>query len=183
MKTRYLYLSAAIVAIAAAIILLQNPPLPQEEENLGILSSGGENTGLGINQVAPDFALKDSTGNVVKLSDFRGEGVIVNFWASWCPSCVEEMPDIQKAAKQNNVQVLFVNRGESQTVGMTYIERTLPANIEFPVLWDTREEVSKKYILFGMPVTYFIDEEGVIKDRKFGPMDFEEIQSRIQAVV
>lgn len=181
---KYLPLVIVIGIVVAAIVILQNNLTQDGEENLGIIQPIEGEIGFGLGQIAPDFALKDSNGNVVKLSDHRGKVVLVNFWASWCPFCVEEMPDIQNAAKQfDNVVVLFVNRGENQQTGLSYINNELPVKIDYPVLWDTSESVSKKYILFGMPVSYFIDENGVIKDRKFGPMDFEEIQTRIKNVI
>lgn len=187
MTKKYLALIPVVVVIIAVILFIQNDAQPKEETQLGIIEAGETTVSVGLNvgQQAPNFALQDASGTVVKLSDFKGKVVFVNFWASWCPFCVDEMPDIQNAAKQfgDKATVLFVNRGEKPQTGLSYLDTRLPVKITYPILWDPDEKVSKKYILYGMPVSYILDENGVIKDRKFGPMTREEIQTKIKNVI
>lgn len=186
MKTNLGVLFLAILLIVAVIIIVQKPFSIKEESQLGIIKPeiGEVNVGLNVGNKAPNFALEDVSGDVAKLSDFKGKILFVNFWASWCPFCVDEMPDIQNAAKKfNNVQVLFINRGEKPETGSVYLKNRLPVKIDYPILWDPDEKVSKTYILYGMPVSYILDENGVIKFRKFGSMTFEEIQMRLSEVV
>lgn len=190
MKTKYIALIVVIAVIGGAIAYLQIPSkreitIEGKLQQLGILSKIGEdNIGLNVGQIAPDFALLDINGNVIKLSDFRDKIVFINFWASWCPFCIDEMPDIQKVAmKYDDVTVLFINRGENIETAITYVNNRLPVKITYPILQDPGESVSKVYILYGMPVSYIIDKNGVIKYRKFGPLTAEEIESKLQNVL
>ena len=178
----------SIAVIAGIILLLQSPLQPSVTEGfVGSIepASVSANIGVSTGNKAPDFTLEDTKGDRVKLSDFRDKVVFMNFWASWCPFCVDEMPDIQKVANEfgGDVTVLFINRGEKKSVAQTYLDRTLPVKITHPILWDPVETVSKVYILYGMPVSYIIDKDGVIKDRKFGPLTEEEIREKLKAVV
>jgi len=187
MKKNYLTLAAAVIVIIAVIVTIQNPLTSKEESQFGIVEPevSTANVGLNVGNIAPDFVLPDANGDAVKLSDYRGKVVFVNFWASWCPFCVDEMPDIQNSAKSfgDKVTVLFINRGEKQGTGTSYINFRLPVKIEYPILWDKDESVSKVYILYGMPVSYIIDESGMIKDRKFGPLTREEIDNKLRNVL
>lgn len=174
-------LAVAVVIIAGIIFYLQNPltPLP---------SNKGSNIGLNIGQQAPDFELEDVNGKIVKLSDFKGKkSVFLNFWASWCPFCVDEMPDIQNAFEkyENTMVVLAVNRGEPKAKAIDFVTNNLRANakITYPILLDPDEKVSRIYILYGMPVSYFIDRDGIIKDRKFGPLTVDEINEKVKKIV
>ena len=186
-RSKNLPLVLSIVIIAAIILILQNPFQPSSKEFTGIIEPifGSANLGVNVGNRAQDFTLEDSNGNKVKLTDFRGKVVFMNFWASWCPFCIDEMPDIQRVAKEfgDDVTVLFINRGEKKSVAQNYLDRTLPVKIAYPILWDPVETVSKVYILYGMPVSYITDKDGIIKDRKFGPLTEEEIREKLNAVV
>jgi len=177
----------SIAVIAGIIFILENPLQTSVSKSFaGAIEPTSASAGIGVNvdNKAPDFTLEDSKGNKVKLSDFRGKVVFMNFWASWCPFCVDEMPDIQRVAKEfNDIVVLFVNRGEKKSITQNYLDRTLPVRITYPILWDPVETVSKVYILFGMPVSYIIDKDGIIKDRKFGSLTEDEIREKLKAVV
>ena len=184
--SRNLPLALSVAIIAGIILILQTPFQLSSEEFVGAIESisVSSNLGVDVDSKAPDFTLEDSKGNKVKLSDFRGKVVFLNFWASWCPFCVDEMPDIQKVAKEfDNAVVLFINRGETKSVAQNYLDRTLPVKITYPILWDPAEAVSKVYILFGMPVSYVIDENGIIKDRKFGPLTEDEIREKLTSAI
>ncbi|MBI4010209.1 MAG: DUF3179 domain-containing protein [Candidatus Aenigmarchaeota archaeon] len=177
----------SIAVIAGIIFILENSLQTSVSESFaGAIepTSASADIGVNVDNKAPDFTLEDSKGNKVKLSDFRGKVVFLNFWASWCPFCIDEMPDIQKVAKEfDNVVVLFINRGETKSVAQNYLDRTLPVRIIYPILWDPAGTVSKVYILFGMPVSYVIDENGIIKDRKFGPLTEDEIRKKLASVI
>jgi len=145
-------------------------------------SATGETTS-GTARATPDFQLSDLDGNLVSLSNFRGRTVLVNFWTTWCPSCVEEMPLIQRAydeLSQREVSVLAVNIGEN----LDQVEDFMRASsYSFPVLQDSDGNVARAYRITVLPTTFIIDAKGIINDTKIGAFrDFPEIEARIAGV-
>lgn len=113
--------------------------------------------------LAPDFKLKDLDGNDVKLSDYRGKIVFLNFWALWCPYCVEEMPDLnsanEKFAEDGEAIVVTVNAGDSLDKIKKFMEEK---KISLPVLLDSDKSISMEYGASSIPLTYIIDKEGYL---------------------
>lgn len=127
--------------------------------------------GLAAGTEAPDFQLKDLQGNIVKLSDFRGKKVMLNFWAPWCPPCKQEMPEMQKfhEAAGNEISILAVNI-DPQYNSAKFIEKM---GINFPILLDVKDEVNTQYKVMTVPATYFIDDKGIIRDKYLSAMEAE----------
>ena len=129
-----------------------------------------------LDELAPDFRLTDLDGRVVMLSDFRGKTVVLNFWASWCPPCREEMPEFQAlwdargAEGSDDLVVLAVNFLRDDTVGAA--TNFIQANdFTFPVIFDTtRGEVAARYGVRGLPATFFIDRNGIVRTTALGPV-------------
>ena len=114
-------------------------------------------------QPAPDFALKSSSGENLRLSEYRGDVVMVNFWATWCGPCRQEMPLLDEMfSKYERVgfSLLGVNIDENSSKAMNMVSEL---GVSFPVLFDTRKEVSKLYEVDAMPVTVLIDREGTVR--------------------
>lgn len=175
------------IGLAAGLIITpsQNETASNESET-GIIKSPGDGTGVELGETAVDFALRDPEGNLVRLSDFRGKIVFLNFWASWCPFCINEIPDIVEASDElgDEMVVLFVNRGETVAAGQTYIDAKIPIEVDNVIVYDTDEEVYSEYG-FGnfMPISFIIDENGIIQDRKFGPITKEDIIKKVSRVM
>jgi peroxiredoxin len=109
---------------------------------------------------APDFTLKSNTGKNFKLSEFRGQVVLLNFWASWCGPCRQEMPLLDKIQQRYSAlgfTVLGVNVEEDSSKAKAMM-KAVP--VSFPILYDTQNTVSKKYKVSGMPSTVMIDRDG-----------------------
>ncbi len=134
--------------------------------------------GLKVGEKAPDFELKTLEGKTVRLSDYRGKKVILNFWATWCPPCKAEMPDIQKyyTEADDNVEILAVNIDPQYDVKKFVRE----ANVTFPVLLDSNDEVNTMYRILTIPTTYFIDGEGIIRSKYLSVMTIEIIREHIK---
>jgi peroxiredoxin len=113
-----------------------------------------------MNQPAPDFTLKSLSGKNLKLSEYRGNVVLLNFWASWCGPCREEMPLLNYLHNRYEAVgfvVLGVNVEEQSEMARSYI---VDRPVDFPILLDNTNEVSKLYKVIAMPSTVLIDRNG-----------------------
>lgn len=126
------------------------------------------------NCYAPDFILPDLHGEKIALSAFKGKKVVLNFWATWCPPCREELTALQRvynSKKSKNVMVIGVHIGGKPQQVVDFVRE---AGITFPVLLDTNWETASKYHIKALPCTFWIDEKGVIREITLGgPMDEE----------
>ncbi|MGD2162934.1 MAG: TlpA disulfide reductase family protein [Anaerolineales bacterium] len=135
--------------------------------------------------LAPDFSLNTLEGQQITLSELRGDPIIVNLWASWCPPCRAEMPAIQKVYDQNQargLQVLAVNMTyqDSETAAEAFVQEY---ELSFPVLLDMTGMVGNGYQMRALPSTYFIDREGIIQQVIIGgPMSEATLQSAVEAL-
>ena len=112
---------------------------------------------------ALDFTVYDADGNAVKLSDFYGKPIVLNFWASWCGPCKSEMPDFQKACTdlEGEVQFLMVNMTDGSRETLDTAKAFLAdSGYTFPVVFDTDTDAAIKYSVYALPTTYFINAEG-----------------------
>ncbi|MGG3560752.1 redoxin domain-containing protein [Neobacillus rhizosphaerae] len=127
--------------------------------------------GLSIGAKAPDFELKTLTGDTVKLSNLKGKKVMLNFWATWCPPCKAEMPEMEQFSKQtgDDVVILAVNIDPQLDVQGFVNEN----KITFPVLLDAEDQVNEAYQVLSIPTTYFINSKGVIKNKFTGSMTLD----------
>ncbi|WP_019241385.1 MULTISPECIES: TlpA disulfide reductase family protein [Bacillus] len=125
------------------------------------------------NQKAPDFTLENLQGEQVSLSDYKGKKVILNFWATWCGPCREEMPDMEKYYQEagDSIEILAVNMDTDNDV-KGFVENY---HLTFPILLDIKDEMSRPYDIISFPTTYFIDEQGIIKEKHIGQMSYETI--------
>ena len=117
---------------------------------------------------APDFALQDLKGQTVTLSSLRGSPVMLNFWATWCGYCVWEMPYIQQIYEERQdmgLVILAINKRETHAKVQEFMEGN---SLSFTAPLDTDGAISLKYNVSGIPVTFFIDKDGIIQARKLG---------------
>lgn len=114
-------------------------------------------------QAAPDFALKSASGENLRLSEYRGDVVMINFWATWCGPCRQEMPlldELYSRYGRVGFSLLGVNIDDNSSKAM---DMASELGVSFPVLFDSRKEVSKLYEVDAMPVTVLIDREGTVR--------------------
>ena len=113
-------------------------------------------------QAAPALTLEDLSGRVHKLSDYRGNVLVVNFWATWCPPCRAEMPSLNRAAQtlgKAGVRFGAVNIGEAALTISRFVERY---PLEMPVLLDQKQRATQRWAVFGLPTTVVVDRQGDI---------------------
>ena len=136
--------------------------------------------------LAPDFELSTPTGETVKLSDLRGQAVLVNLWATWCPPCRAEMQAIQTVYneyKDQGFTVLAVNMTyqDNRLDIMPFVEEQA---LTFPILLDETSEMASAYQLKSLPSSYFIDREGIINEVVIGgPMAEALLRARIEEIL
>lgn len=134
---------------------------------------------LTVGKPAPDFALTDLNDKPQRLSDFRGKVVFLNFWATWCKPCREEMPSMEVLHKNFEKDGLVVLAVSIDRVTTT---KDIPPfikgmNLTFPVLIDSWGKTDKPYKRMGVPETFIIDQQGVIREIVIGPRDWTRLDS------
>ena len=134
---------------------------------------------LTVGKPAPDFALTDLNDKPQRLSDFRGKVVFLNFWATWCKPCREEMPSMEVLHKNFEKDGLVVLAVSIDRVTTT---KDIPPfikgmNLTFPVLIDSWGKTDKPYKRMGVPETFIIDQQGVIREIVIGPRDWTSLDS------
>lgn len=139
-----------------------------------------------INQQAPEFALKDINGNTVSLSSYKGRVVLLNFWATWCPSCREEMPALNKLSrklKNRNFSIIEVSADRSVSDVKDYLKKH-PSDCT--VVVDDSLSVSRSlYKVFVLPTSFLIDKKGIILKKYYGGEDWDgsEMVSKIESLL
>ena len=145
-------------------------------------SSGGSSTGPKIGSPAPDFTLKDLDGQMVTLSSMRGKIVLINFWATWCPPCKQEMPDLEKAYqkyREQGIVFLGVDQGESADTVRQFVRKN---GYNWMFLLDSYLDVSKSYRASAIPMTFFVDSQGIIRDTQVGPLTLSSLETKLAKI-
>jgi cytochrome c biogenesis protein CcmG/thiol:disulfide interchange protein DsbE len=157
-------------AILMAVLLLAQPVSPKTQAQ-GHLQKDDE---------APGFTLKDTRGRLVRLGDYKGKVLLINFWATWCAPCQAEMPSLVELQKENRSRGL-------QIVGVTYppqhrnsvLRVTRKFRLNYPVLFGTRSMTAAYHIGGVLPVTIVIDRDGKIRERILGTVDPEDFSEKV----
>jgi peroxiredoxin len=184
----------AVVALLIGIFLVnvfQDQQEKKEREEAAQLAKesmdlSNAEQGLSKGDTAPDFELTTLAGEKVKLSDYRGQKVILNFWATWCPPCKAEMPHMQKYYEKNadkeNVEILAVNM-TSMDEGKDAVQAFVDGyELTFPIPMDADGEIGEEYRAFTIPTTYMIDTNGQIQHKIVGPMNQEMMAEMVEGM-
>ncbi|MDN3016658.1 thiol-disulfide oxidoreductase ResA [Paenibacillus sp. BSR1-1] len=137
---------------------------------------------VAVGETAPDFVLTDMQGNKHRLSDYRGQGVFLNFWGTWCPPCKKEMPYINNQYQQfkdKGVQVLSVDIQESELAVNQFAEHY---KLDFPIMIDTDKEVMTAYGIDPLPATFLIDKNGKVIKYSTGEMSEDTVRDFMEKI-
>ncbi len=155
----FLFLLVLVVFLAVAGYAVKNKSLRHK-----IIASGDR---------APDFRLQAPDGRFFSLSDFRGKVVMVHFWATWCPPCVDELPTLARLYPQfsgKDFEMLAVSVDEGGANAVTSFMRQ--NNLDVPVLLDSDRSIAGLYGTYKFPETYIIDRQGVVRYKVIGPRNW-----------
>lgn len=150
----------------------------------GLLLIGTANAAT-VQGKAPNFTLKSNTGKNIKLSELRGQVVLLNFWASWCGPCRQEMPLLEKLQQRYSAlgfTVLGVNVEEDPSKAKSLLK---DISVSFPILFDTQNTVSKQYQVSAMPSTVMIDRNGNMRylHKGYKPGDEAQYQKWVKQLI
>ena len=181
----------AVLIVGASILYnamkdkVEDNSFQMEGENSDDVDDTDENNTDSENIAAPDFTMTDKDGNEVKLSNFSGKPIVLNFWASWCGPCQMEMPDFEEMYKTYGEEVQFVmvnmTDGSQETVESA-AQFITEKGYTFPVYYDTKMEGAYYYSVYSLPTTYFIDAQGYVSASNKGMISGENLQKGIEAI-
>lgn len=160
---KVLAISILVFLVGYAIYFAINPSHPK--------------VGVSEGSAAPDFELKTLSGDSMSLSSVKGKKVIINFWATWCPPCRSEMPDMQKIQDEHkdDVVVLAVNLTNSESSVDTVKSFVDELELTFPVLLDEKGKINNQFEVLSYPTSYFVDENGVIQTKFVGALSYDQM--------
>ncbi|MHA6258483.1 thiol-disulfide oxidoreductase ResA [Sporosarcina sp. CAU 1771] len=170
-KTRLLFRSLTLALLVAAIIFTIYTSITKEKYDV-----------LQVGDDAPDFALIDLNGENHQLSEYKGQGVFLNFWGTWCAPCKKEMPAMGRqyqVYKDQGVQILAVNIAESDFKVRTFADQY---GMVFPTLIDTTKSVMETYNVKPLPTTLLINPEGKIVKIVTGEMSEDDIKGYMEQI-
>ncbi|MBN2286197.1 MAG: TlpA family protein disulfide reductase [Tissierellales bacterium] len=168
-----------ILIFLATLLILSSCSVAKAE----LPESSPETTGQSQAILAPDFSLEDLDGHVVTLSDLIGKPVIINFWTTWCPYCVDEMPDLQRLYEkyeQDGLMVLAINVQESNDKISKFLEEE---NIKLPILLDKNGSVAAVYGANSIPLTLAINDKGEVVTGSRGKLSYEQMEAMVDALL
>ncbi|MAF13277.1 MAG: hypothetical protein CMI53_00080 [Parcubacteria group bacterium] len=182
MNKNYLIIAIVIVVVIIGGVVLYNGDSTNNNQNT---NSGATTNNQPVvkepkQDKAPAFSLQDYEGNTVSSTDFAGKSLIVNSWASWCPFCVDELPDfatIQSEFK-DDIVIIAINRVESISTAKGFSDK-LGVSGKLVLLLDPGDSFYQSIGGFSMPETIFVDTEGNIVEHKRGIMSLSQIRSKV----
>ncbi len=135
----------------------------------------GSEVGLEVGNKAPDFQLNTLNGEEAKLSDYQGSRVMINFWATWCPPCRAEMPDMERFYQDTDIEILAVNLTETEPHTDQVQQFVDEYELTFPILLDEVIEVATTYAIQPIPTSFMVDADGIIQFKTFGPLTYDKM--------
>lgn len=129
--------------------------------------------GLVIGEPAPDFSLVDTKGKTWRLSELKGQVVFINFWATWCPPCLQELPSMQKlytVLPKDKFKMLAVLNNDKLPPAQFIANQK---GVTMPILDDSDNQAGFKYALTGLPETFIVDKQGILREKFIGPEQWD----------
>lgn len=173
MNRRWIWLAVLFAAALVAVVVIAYLPSGSSANGPAAL----------VGQTAPSFPVVDLAGKPGALADYRGKIVVLNLWASWCPPCRAEMPDLERLSRvyaKRGVMVLGVDQGEAGTRARDF---ATSLGITYPVLVDDAQQYGRVYAALGLPTTIVIDANGVVRAGFDGALTFAQMSAAVEPLV
>lgn len=166
-------LALGAVLAYMGLVFLGNTPQPGRENFLPRAAAKG--------LAVADFSLETLNGEAVGLKELRGRVVLINFWATWCEPCKDEMPLIETffTRYQDQMAVLAINASEDKSTVENYVEQL---GLTFPVLLDSKGKVQAQFLVRALPTTVFLDRKGVFQEMVLGPLTEEKLMDVLKTM-
>ena len=168
------------IAIVGIVWYVDSPSSDASSQNI-TLTATASGPAPRVGQAAPDFTVQDIGGNFHKLSDYRGKPVWINFWASWCPPCRAENPDIQAVYDANpGLVVLGIAIGENAGTVKDYAGR---AGLTYTIGLDGGTDIAATYRIVGIPTHFFVDKDGILRDWRIGSLSKDTMKAKVAEIM
>jgi peroxiredoxin len=171
-----------LVTWAIVLLVLVLAVVGTYSERWGLDRLGQRSAGVSVGQPAPSFSTTNLAGAMLSLEDFRGRVVVLNFWATWCPPCRVEMPELDayQAEMGDRMVVLGIDMGEPATVIAPFIREY---GLRFPILLDESGAIATTYSVTGLPTSIILDRGGIIRERVVGAMTRDGLARRVESLL
>jgi len=182
--TRAVFVVVAIGALAIITVGLLRPTAAPGSPSSALQSSSSAPVGFQVGDVAPNFTLTTLDGKQVSLSNFRGKPVMLNFWYTTCPGCLEEIPGMQQfyasqRAAGKNLVILGINSVDDAQTVRQFVQQE---GMTYAIVMDNGGQVATLYSLTATPTSYFIDRQGIIRSVYIGPIGVATLQQRVAEI-
>ncbi len=175
---------AALALVVAIGALFAWRELGGDDAPTTILEAGEAALEVAVGEPVPDFQLDTPHGDTLRLSDYRGQAVVLNFWATWCAPCRAEMPELQAVhdqyAASGALTVIGVDELEPPEAVIAFTEEL---DLTFPMALDRDGELAQVFGLIGLPGTFFIDADGILRDRVLGQLHGDLLTDGVAAIL
>ena len=177
---RFIRLIAAAVCLIAALVIVVSAGLP-DRSRANAVYDNPQDTPVApeVGAAAPPFETTDLSGKPVSLAALRGSPIVVNFWATWCGPCITEMPMIQQAYEQYQLQGLRVIGVDANETPAEVKRWQMRFGLTYDLVMDQDSRIANAYRVRGLPSTYFIGRDGVIRQIAYGPLTETAFQAAI----
>jgi peroxiredoxin len=170
---------AALVFTFMAVGVLCTAPFSEAESPQPKKRPGFERGVIQVGDEAPNFTLRDLSGNLMSLSQLRGKVVLLNFWATWCGPCRVEMPAMEQLYRtlpRREFEILAVSTDQQGAAVTRPFQREM--GFTFPILHDSEYRVGLTYGARSIPITFMVDRRGIVRQKIFGARDWDSPEAR-----
>ncbi|HEY5562355.1 MAG TPA: TlpA disulfide reductase family protein [Clostridiaceae bacterium] len=184
MKKIIILIAVALLGVSIFTVRAYNLSVSKVKSSTGITNKNSTSQSNGLNSnifkiKAINFKLKGLDGIELSLSDLKGKKVFLNFWATWCPPCKAEMPEIEKLyeeTKDSDLVIVAIEIGEPLAAVKSFINSN---KYNFKVLLDSDQSISSQYNIVSIPTSFFIDADGIIVSKQIGEMNIDQMKENI----